>query len=324
VNELPQKAVLPTEGLLVSLPQTDRLTTTQISINQEDSSMIILSIYHNKGGVGKSTVAVNTAAGFSSQGYRVLLIDLDAQANSTFATGLIKYQFDEDSDLKDRNVSHIIESEDLYSINEIKRRSSSFNNPEIDVIPSHLSLIEKIYKLNQKQVVCFLCLHSKLQAVKDQYDIVIIDTPPSRDLYAQVALVVSDYLIIPSDMKAFSNQGLNNVKNFLAELEAPRKFISKKPLQILGVLPSKILNQPQYVKHTFPKEVQTVIDRYGLPVLSSAIFQRTSLSKCLNSEIEMGDLRIPDPKSIFFFDPACESSQEFLSLIEEVSKKIGI
>lgn len=321
VDELPQKAVLPTEGLLVSLPQTDRFTT-QIFTSQEDSSMIILSIYHNKGGVGKSTVAVNTAAGFSSQGYRVLLIDLDAQANSTFATGLIKYQFDEDSDLKDRNVSHIIESEDLYSIDEIKRRSSNFNNPEIDVIPSHLSLIEKIYKLNQKQVVCFLCLHSKLQAVKDQYDIVIIDTPPSRDLYAQVALVVSDYLIIPSDMKAFSNQGLHNVKSFISELEAPRKFISKKPLQILGVLPSKILNQPQYVKHTFPKEVQTVIDRYGLPVLSSVIFQRTSLSKCLNSEIEIGDLRIPDPKSILFFDPACESSQEFLSLIEEVSKKM--
>ena len=327
VDDLPSLRVVPIPASTEGIPETQGLSNVsslEYSVIREDSSMIIIAIYHNKGGVGKSTVAVNTAAGFSSQGYRVLLIDLDAQANSTFATGLIKYQFDEDSDLKDRNISHIIESEDLYPIDEIKRRSVNFSNPEIDVIPSHLSLIEKIYKLNQKQVVCFLCLHSKLQAVKDQYDLVIIDTPPSRDLYAQVALVVSDYLIIPSDMKAFSNQGLNNVKSFISELDAPRKFISKKPLEILGVLPSKILTQNQYFKYTFPKEVQTVIDRYGLPVFSNPIFQRTDLSKCLNNEIEVGNLRIPDPKSIFLFDPGCDSSKEFLNLINEVSDKIGL
>lgn len=58
--------------------------------------MKTIAIYHNKGGVGKTTTAVNLAAAFQNKGQRVLLIDIDAQANSTFSTGLIKFQFEED------------------------------------------------------------------------------------------------------------------------------------------------------------------------------------------------------------------------------------
>jgi cellulose biosynthesis protein BcsQ len=57
---------------------------------------------------GKTTVATNLAAALSEKGKRVLLIDIDAQANSTFAVGLIKFQFDDDDDLKDKNVFHLL------------------------------------------------------------------------------------------------------------------------------------------------------------------------------------------------------------------------
>jgi len=61
--------------------------------------MNTIAVYHNKGGVGKTTVTVNLAAALRKKGKRVLLIDIDSQANTTFA-GLIKFQFEEDDNLK--------------------------------------------------------------------------------------------------------------------------------------------------------------------------------------------------------------------------------
>ena len=67
--------------------------------------MKTIAFYHNKGGVGKTTASINLAAALRQMNYRVLLIDLDAQANATFATGLVKFQFDEEDDIKARNIS---------------------------------------------------------------------------------------------------------------------------------------------------------------------------------------------------------------------------
>jgi cellulose biosynthesis protein BcsQ len=141
----------------------------------------------------------------------VLLIDLDSQANTTFATGLIKFQFEEDDNLRESNIYHVIESGEFNFIQDIARPSHYFNTPEIDIIPSHINLIEGQYKLNQIGA-SKTRLVTKLKKVEEGYDIVIIDTPPSRDLYAQVALIAADYLIIPSDLKPFMNQGLLSVK----------------------------------------------------------------------------------------------------------------
>lgn len=193
--------------------------------------MKTIAIYHNKGGVGKTTTAVNLAAAFQNKGKRVLLIDIDAQANSTFATGLIKFQFEEEDDLKDKNVLQLISSSDFDFIPDILRKSKGFNTPEIDVVPSHIMLIDEQQKLT-RFAASRLRLNTKLRLVEDDYDIAIIDAPPSRDLYAEIALIAADYLIVPSDMKPFANQGLTNVKNFIRETNETRSSIGKKPLNV--------------------------------------------------------------------------------------------
>lgn len=286
--------------------------------------MIVIGIYHNKGGVGKTTVATNLSAAFALKGYRVLLVDIDAQANSTFATGLIKYEFDEDSDLKDRNVSHLLESNKSDFIPDLAKKSNGFNNPEIDVIPSHLSLIEKIYRLNQLSAIESRLAY-KLDIVRDLYDVVVIDTPPSRDLYAKIALISADYLIIPSDMKPFSNQGLPNVKNFIEEVAESREmYLRKPPTQILGVLPSKIITNVRYLKHNFVRECDIVKQRYKMPLFDSVIYQRTALSACIDNSITVGDLWYPDPQSIFSYQKGDESANEFNLLCNEVIEKVGL
>ena len=75
-----------------------------------------IAVYHNKGGVGKTTTVVNLAAAFRKKGKRVLVIDLDSQANTTYATGLIKFVDEELDNIKDCNILHVLKSEDFFSI----------------------------------------------------------------------------------------------------------------------------------------------------------------------------------------------------------------
>jgi len=317
----PSTTLIPTE---VPTPVAQAIT----NVEKEKVKMRVIAIYHNKGGVGKTTVSVNLAAALSRKGKRVLLIDLDAQANSTFATGLIKFQFEEDDNIINKYVYHLLESGDSNFITEIVRRSEAFNTPEIDVVPSHINLIEHQEKLN-KIAVSRSRLLVKLKRVKDDYDIVIIDTPPSRDLYAEIPLIAADYLIIPSDLKPFANQGLNNVKNFIKQVNEYRESIAREPLILLGVLPSKISTNAQYLKYTFSRQKNVIPEHHQLPLMTSIIYERTPLSGCLNRTKKEGEIEIPDPKSIFEFcelesTPSAEqAAADFESLAVELLSKIG-
>jgi chromosome partitioning protein len=309
-----------------SSPQT--ILTAPIVPDPSVSSMKTIAIYHNKGGVGKTTVSTNLAAALSKKGYRVLLIDIDAQANSTFATGLVKFQFEEEDDLRDRNVYDLISSAEKNFVHEIVRASQYFNNPEIDVIPAHINLIDKQTDLTTAMASRTRLLN-KLKHVNNSYDIVIIDTPPSRDIYAEVALITADYLIIPSDLKPFANQGLPTVKNFIKDINENRTTFGKKPIELLGVLASKISTNARFIQYTFPKQRDVIGKRYEMPLMESVIYDRTALSESFNKTIVVGDIEYPDPKSIFKYadevnSAAQTSAMEFQLLADEVLAKIGL
>ena len=200
IVQSPSEVLKPSESLSLSTS-----TTTK-------QAMKIIAVYHNKGGVGKTTTIVNLAAALAKKGKRILIVDLDSQANTTYAVGLAKFLNEEEDTLKGKNVLQLIESQGKYLIKDIVRKTS-FTQFTIDAIPAHIELME-VESLLLNVDAAKKRLYDKLQKVKDEYDVVLIDTPPSLNLYARIALLTAQYLIIPSDLKPFANEGLNNVRNF--------------------------------------------------------------------------------------------------------------
>ncbi|MEH2167814.1 MAG: AAA family ATPase [Nostoc sp.] len=284
--------------------------------------MKTIAVYHNKGGVGKTTTVVNLAAAIRKMGKKVLVIDLDSQANTTFATGLVKFDDEEFDDIKDSNIRHILQSEDFFPIEEVARKSQ-FTNPEISVVPSHISLMNYENELIQQEDSKMM-LAQKLDAVAEQYDVVLIDTPPSLNLYARIALITADYLIIPSDLKPFANQGLINVREFIKKINGFRKQIRKPQIEILGVLACKISTNNQFVKHTLPKRLETIPKRYDFKVMNTVIYDRDDLAKCAEKFLIIGDIEVADPISVLDFKPDSTAAQEFELLAIEVLQKIGL
>ena len=284
--------------------------------------MKVIAVYHNKGGVGKTTTVVNLAAAFSKKGKKVLVIDLDSQANTTFATGLVKFDDEEFDTIKDCNVRHVLESEDFYPIQEVARKSQ-FTDPEIDVIPSHIGLMkyEKLLSENKSSIPMLIF---KLEEVRDKYDIVLIDTPPSLNLYAQIAIIAADYLMIPSDLKPFANQGLVNVKEFIKENNTFRKMLRKSPIEVLGVVACKISTNAKFVQSTLVNRIKNVEERYGLKVLDTVIYDRDDLAKCAERSRTVGDLEIADPTSVLDYKPESTAAREFELLTMEISENIGM
>ncbi|MDH6056257.1 AAA family ATPase [Umezakia ovalisporum] len=315
-----RESLKKTELLPISIFQTFQ-NDLNVEKNRE-SSMKIIAIYHNKGGVGKTTTVVNLAAAIRKKGKRVLVIDLDSQANTTFATGLVKFDDEKFDDIQDSNVFHILSSEDFFSIAEIARKSN-FCDPGIQVVPAHIDLIKKETVLNGLDY-SRLILIEKLEEVKDQYDVVLIDTPPSLNLYAKIALITTDYLIIPSDLKPFANQGLTNVKDFVKDINGFRKQVRKPAIQILGVLASKISTNHKFVQTTLKNRMEKIPERYNIPMMDTVIYERDDLAKCAEKVLIVGDMEIPDPISVIDFKPDSTSAQEFILLGQEVLEKIGL
>ena len=300
----------------VSLPIKNPQSTLK------ENTMKVIAVYHNKGGVGKTTTVINLAAAFSKKGKRVLIIDMDSQANTTFATGLVKFQDEASDDIKDSYVYHVMIERNKFPISEVARKAS-FTFPAIDVIPSHISLTTKEIEITNL-VQAQMRFITKLSEVKDSYDVVLIDTPPSLNIFAKIALLSADYLLIPSDLKPFANEGLNNIRTFVDSINDYREALSRQPIILLGVVASKVSTAARFVQYTLPRMEKIVEERYGFPLLKTRIYERRDISAAIERVIEVGELDIPDPLSVLDYKPDCQSSGEFEALAKEIMGLTGL
>lgn len=179
----------------------------------------IIAFANQKGGVGKTTSAVNIAASVGILGKSVLLIDLDPQGNTTSGVGINK------KNLKSTSYELLIDEIDAaQAIVE-----TEFKN--LSVIPSNISLAGAefdLYQLDNREYR----LKKQLEAVKDNYDYIFIDCPPSLAMITVNALAAADAVIIPMQCEYYALEGLSQLMITIRKI----KQLYNPELEICGIL----------------------------------------------------------------------------------------
>ena len=227
----------------------------------------IISIVNQKGGVGKTTSAVNLVAALGIKGYKTLLVDIDPQGNSTSGFGINKRNLEKSS-------YNVLIGDCPASAATVK---TDFKN--VSVIPSSMDLAGaelELIELEKREAR----LKNALASVRDEFDFIFLDCPPSLGLITLNALCASDTLIVPIQSEFFALEGLSQ----LIQTVRTVKRLYNPYIEIEGVLLTMYngqLNLTQQVveevKRCFPKKVYaTVIPRnvtlseapsYGQPVM---------------------------------------------------------
>ena len=188
----------------------------------------IICIANQKGGVGKTTTAVNLAASLAEKGKKVLLLDIDPQSNATTSLGYSRGDYE-------YNVYHVLIG--TKKLSEVILKTSI---KKLDLVPSNIGLvgIEKEF-YNSKKKNRELVLKEKLKEILKKYDFIIIDSPPALGPITINALSASDSVIIPIQCEFFALEGLAQLLNTVGLL---RKTINPK-LKIKGFLPTMYSKQ---------------------------------------------------------------------------------
>ena len=245
-----------------------------------------IAVTNQKGGVGKTTTAVNAAAGIAKSGYKVLLIDTDPQGNATSGVGVDK-----------RSIKY-----SAYSIivDDVKAEDAVLHTEfeGLDVIPSSIELAAaelELADLEHREAR----LKNALAAVKGEYDYIFIDCPPSLGLITTNALCAADTILVPIQPEYYALEGLS-------QLIATVRLVKRRYnpyLEIEGVLLTMYdgrLNLTQQV-------VQEVKKFFPKKVFSSVIPRGVRLS-------EAPSFGMP----IMYFDKSCKGSLAYMELSREI------
>ncbi|MBR2722642.1 MAG: ParA family protein [Clostridia bacterium] len=212
----------------------------------------IISFANQKGGVGKTTSAVNVAASLGILGYKVLLIDLDPQGNATSGVGILK---------KNLKVT-VFDLLTTDATAESVTVQTGFDH--LDVIPTHTTLARAEYELGDTENGEYI-MKNKLESVRDKYDYIIIDCPPSLGMLTVNAMTASDGVVIPMQCEFFALEGLSQLMFTIGRI----KSHYNKDLNVTGILitmhNNRLILSTQVIrelrKHYADKLFETTISR---------------------------------------------------------------
>ncbi|MFK8100973.1 MAG: ParA family protein [Saprospiraceae bacterium] len=247
----------------------------------------IISLLNHKGGVGKTTSAINIGAGLVELGKKVLLIDLDPQANLTLSLGIPRQR---------STIYEALRGESELMPYQVR--------PGFDVVTSSLDLsgaeMELINEAGREYI-----LRELFDAVIEEYDYIIIDCPPSLGLLTLNALTSSDYVYIPLQTEFLALQGLAKIKQIIDKV----RFRLNKKLIIGGVIATmydarKVLNRDV---------VETIHKYFGEKVFKTKIRDNVALAEAPAQR-----------KDIIAYSRSSNGAKDYLSLCHEILERTAV
>lgn len=252
---------------------------------------MIIAITNQKGGVGKTTTAINLAAALANKGVKTLVVDMDPQANSSMS-------FLDIHALKQSIYEAL--TEDHVHLTDVILPAEKVEG--LSIAPSTIALAKIEAKLIGELDSHFR-LKDELQAVQEQYDYVIIDTPPTLGIITVNALVAATHVLIPIQASYFALEGTDDLLETIDKI----KVRANPQLQILGALIT------MYDKRTLlAKDIYEQIQH----VFGNRVFE-TVITKSVRLE-ESPAYR----ESIFSFAPRSTGAYEYYRLSEEVLSRV--
>ena len=250
----------------------------------------VIAISNQKGGVGKTTTAVNLASGLARIGKKVLLVDLDSQGNATNGLKAMVHQ----------------SQPTVYSVLmegiPIQQAITHILEPNIDILPSNMELAGADLAMDKTGNGKEQFLKNALEPIRDKYDFILIDCPPSLGLINTNALTAADSVLIPVQCEYFALEGITQL---LITIRLVQQTYNRN-LSIEGILMTMF-----DIRTRLSVEVsQEVRQTFGKLVYQNSIPRNVKLSEAPSKGV-----------SIFELDSKCSGANAYAALTEEFLKR---